>query len=113
MGRDIRDYKIEDLRSRLGMVMQEPALMNCTIKENILYGLKNASNQMIIEAADDSNCSRFIKEHEVKSDRKLILENYLQIESKVGSDQLSKYLEYLEEVIKVEEEQKQERDTRD
>ena len=35
---DVKDYNVRDLRREMGLVMQEPALFNTTIRENILYG---------------------------------------------------------------------------
>lgn len=37
-GVDVREYNLKTLRRKMGLVMQEPTLFNCTIKENILYG---------------------------------------------------------------------------
>jgi ABC-type multidrug transport system fused ATPase/permease subunit len=45
----------------MGFVMQEPALFNCTILENILYGSMNAKNTEIKEAAKVANAMEFIK----------------------------------------------------
>jgi len=41
-GVNVKDYDLKDLRSKMGLVMQEPTLFNYTIKENILYGKSNA-----------------------------------------------------------------------
>ena len=35
---NIKDYNINQLRQKMGLVMQEPTLFNYTIKENVLYG---------------------------------------------------------------------------
>jgi ABC-type multidrug transport system fused ATPase/permease subunit len=43
-GHDIRTYNIADIRECMGLVMQEPTLLNYSIKENILYGKLDASN---------------------------------------------------------------------
>ena len=40
----IKEYNIYDLRRQMGLVMQEPTLFNYPIKDNILYGCKEASN---------------------------------------------------------------------
>ena len=41
-GINAKDYNLKQLRSRMGLVMQEPTLFNYTIKENILYGNNDA-----------------------------------------------------------------------
>ena len=42
--------------------MQEPSLMNCSIKDNILYGKSDANNSEIYFAAQLSNSIEFIKQ---------------------------------------------------
>ena len=49
-GVDVREYNVVELRKRLGLVMQEPLLFNYTIRENVLYGDRTASNAAILEA---------------------------------------------------------------
>ena len=49
-GVDVREYNVVELRKRLGLVMQEPLLFNYTIRENVLYGYRTASNAAILEA---------------------------------------------------------------
>ena len=49
-GVDVREYNVVELRQRLGLVMQEPLLFNYTIRENVLYGDRTASNAAILEA---------------------------------------------------------------
>lgn len=51
-----RDY----LRSLYGMVLQDTWLFNGTIKENIAYGKKDASDEEIIEAAKNAHAHKFI-----------------------------------------------------
>ena len=58
---DVRDYNLADLRLQMGLVMQEPALFNYTIWENILYGRGDASNAQIREAAQIANALEFIE----------------------------------------------------
>lgn len=60
-GVDVRDYNIAQLRSTMGLVMQEPTLFNYTVKENILYGNMKASNKQIKEAVDIANAAEFIE----------------------------------------------------
>ena len=60
-GLDVRCYRLDQLRSRMGLVMQEPTLFNYSVKENILYGNLKASNMQIKEAVDIANASEFIE----------------------------------------------------
>lgn len=46
-GVNIKDYNLHDLRNAISLVMQEPIIFNYTIKDNILYGNLNASNDDI------------------------------------------------------------------
>ncbi|MGE5401889.1 MAG: ABC transporter ATP-binding protein [Ignavibacteriales bacterium] len=59
-GIDIKDLRIEELRSQLGIVTQETVLFNDTIKNNIAYGLENYSMEKLIEAAKAANAHNFI-----------------------------------------------------
>lgn len=59
-GVDIKDIRIENLRSLLGIVTQETVLFNDTIKNNIAYGLQDYPMEKIIEAAKAANAHNFI-----------------------------------------------------
>ncbi|KAF9585944.1 Iron-sulfur clusters transporter atm1, mitochondrial [Lunasporangiospora selenospora] len=48
---NIRDVTVDSLRSHIGVVPQETALFNTTIKRNIQYGRVNASDEEVIQAA--------------------------------------------------------------
>jgi ABC-type multidrug transport system fused ATPase/permease subunit len=56
-GIPIKDYDIAEIRRQTGYVMQEPALFNTTIKENILFGLKNCvgTDAQVRQVAELSN----------------------------------------------------------
>lgn len=43
-GVDIKEYNLLDLRGKLGLVMQEPAMLNYSIKDNLLYGNPRVSD---------------------------------------------------------------------
>ncbi|XP_063233075.1 ATP-dependent translocase ABCB1-like isoform X2 [Bacillus rossius redtenbacheri] len=62
-GRDVSSLTLENLRSQLGLVSQEPVLFNRTIAENIAYGDNSRSVPMdeIISAASKANIHSFIK----------------------------------------------------
>ena len=53
--------------------MQEPLLFNISIKENILYGNPNASDEKVREAAEKANALQFIETIET-SDENINLE---------------------------------------
>ncbi len=59
-GLDVREYDLKNLRSYIGMVMQEDFLFSDSVAENIAYGRPDASREEIIEAAKDANAHQFI-----------------------------------------------------
>ena len=60
-GKDIRSYDIKELRKHIGIVMQEPLVFNDTIKNNILYGNENASDEKVRHVASLANALQFIE----------------------------------------------------
>lgn len=54
-GIDIKDLTLTSLRKNIGLVQQDVFLFTGTIKENILYGDINASDEQVIQAAKDAN----------------------------------------------------------
>ena len=60
-GTDIRDLKKESLRSLLGLVTQDSILFNDSVKNNILLGRPNASDEDVIEALKIANAWEFVK----------------------------------------------------
>lgn len=60
-GRLIEDYLIEDLRKRIGIVLQETYLFSGTIMENIRYGKLGATDEEVIRAAKIAAAHQFIK----------------------------------------------------
>ncbi|XLR05066.1 hypothetical protein S83_071264 [Arachis hypogaea] len=61
-GVPIKKMQLKWLRSQMGLVSQEPALFATSIKENILFGREDASEQEIVEAAKASNAHNFISQ---------------------------------------------------
>ena len=57
---DIKGLNIRDFRRLLGYVGQEPVLFNQTIKENVLYGNPEASEEEVIAALKTANIYNFI-----------------------------------------------------
>lgn len=60
-GIDITDLKRSDLRKQFGMVLQDTWLFNGTIKENLMYGNLNATDEEIESAAKDAYVHHFIQ----------------------------------------------------
>jgi len=58
--KDIREYRIADLRRQFAVVLQEPVLFAASIAENIAYGRPEATDAEIIEAAKAAASHEFI-----------------------------------------------------
>ncbi|MEM2129529.1 MAG: ATP-binding cassette domain-containing protein, partial [Candidatus Bathyarchaeia archaeon] len=59
-GYDIRDVKVESLRKQIGIVSQETFLFNMTVKENIAYGVPNATMEDVQRVAKIAKAHDFI-----------------------------------------------------
>lgn len=59
-GHDLREYKVDSLRSQLGVVMQESLLFASTLRENIANGARKASEEEIVASAKLANAHDFI-----------------------------------------------------
>jgi ATP-binding cassette subfamily B protein len=59
-GADISHMRRDDLRSRIGMVLQDTWLFDGTIRENIAYGKPEAGEEEILEAARATFVDRFV-----------------------------------------------------
>ncbi len=59
-GVDIKDIKMKNLRSHIGISLQETVLFSGTIRENIRYGNPDASDEELIEAAKIAQAHEFI-----------------------------------------------------
>ena len=59
-GIDIRDITLDSLRKNIGIVQQDVFLFVGTIKENIIYGKPDATDEEIIEAAKKANIHDYI-----------------------------------------------------
>ena len=59
-GKDVRDYPLEELRARIGMVLQNNVLFSGTIRENLLWGRPDATEEEMIQAAKDAQAYDFI-----------------------------------------------------
>lgn len=59
-GVDVRSIKLESIRRNIGYVSQESLLFSVTIRENIAYGLRDATDEQIQEAAKAADLHDFI-----------------------------------------------------
>ncbi|KAF5959464.1 hypothetical protein HYC85_000673 [Camellia sinensis] len=59
-GENIKNLKLEWLRSQIGLVTQEPALLSLSIRDNIAYGRSDATLDQIEEAAKIAHAHTFI-----------------------------------------------------
>lgn len=59
-GLNTKDILKESLRNSFGMVLQDTWIFSGTVRENIIYGKKDASEEEIIEATKKANCYDFI-----------------------------------------------------
>lgn len=60
-GHDLTEFERQDIRSRFGMVLQDTWLFNGTIMENIRYGNLNASDEMVVQAARETQVDHFVR----------------------------------------------------
>jgi len=60
-GVDVREYDIETLRDEVSMVLQKNVLFSGTIKENLRWGNKQATDEEIIIACEQAQASEFIE----------------------------------------------------
>ena len=59
-GLDVRDYPLETLRGRIGMVLQTNILFTGTIRDNLLWGKPDATEAELVQAARDAQAYDFI-----------------------------------------------------
>jgi subfamily B ATP-binding cassette protein MsbA len=63
-GVNIKEYSLHSVRSKMGIVTQEPILFNETISNNIALGVENASIVQIENAAKVANAHNFVRQKE-------------------------------------------------
>ncbi|MBR6101225.1 MAG: ABC transporter ATP-binding protein [Ruminococcus sp.] len=59
-GANVRDYGLEDLRSRIGIVLQKSELFSASVRENILWGNGEATDEEIRTAAEIAQADEFV-----------------------------------------------------
>lgn len=61
-GQDVREVELKSLRNQIGIVLQTSLLFSATIRENIAYGLPEATEEQVIAAAKAAQAHDFILE---------------------------------------------------
>ncbi|BBB47315.1 ABC transporter ATP-binding protein [Pelolinea submarina] len=59
-GVDVRDYRLPDLREKIGVVLQTNTLFSGTIRENIMWGNEQATEEEVVTACKDAQAHDFI-----------------------------------------------------
>ncbi len=67
-GMDIRQFNLHSLRKKIGYVGQEPVMFSGTIKENLLCGKEDATDEELIEALQKAEAYKFVMDKEKKLD---------------------------------------------
>lgn len=67
-GKDVRNYSLEELREKVGMVMQKAVLFQGTIRNNLKWGNQNAMDEDLWEALETAQAKDFVLEKEGKLD---------------------------------------------
>lgn len=70
-GRNVKDYKFENLRREISVVLQQNVLFSGSIMENIRWGDPSATDEQVIEAAKAAQAHEFISEFEKGYDTEL------------------------------------------
>lgn len=70
-GQDVRKYRKKDLRAAIGMVLQKNTLVSGTIRSNMLWGKRDASDEQIIAALKQAQAWEFVSQYEDGLDHKV------------------------------------------
>ncbi len=70
-GKDVREYELTELRDKIGIVMQKAVLFKGTIRENLLWGNENATQEELWEALRIAQAEEFVLKKEGKLDEKI------------------------------------------
>ncbi|MDE7046981.1 MAG: ABC transporter ATP-binding protein/permease [Lachnospiraceae bacterium] len=70
-GMDVREYSLVGLRDKIGIVMQKAVLFEGTIRDNLLWGNENASEDELWEALRTAQAEEFVLQKEKKLDERV------------------------------------------
>lgn len=63
-GKDVREYRLDELREKIGVVLQKAVLFQGTIRENLLWGNENASDEDLNRALETAQAKEFVDKKE-------------------------------------------------
>ena len=63
-GVNVKNYSKEDIRNKVGIVMQKAVLFDGTIRDNMKWGKENATDSEIFDALEEAQALDFVKEKE-------------------------------------------------
>ncbi len=61
-GHDLRQVQVQSLRKHVAVVLQDTFLFNTTVRDNLIYGMKDASQEDIVAAARTAHAHDFIQQ---------------------------------------------------
>lgn len=70
-GRDVRNYKMEELRQKVGIVLQKAVLFQGTIRDNLLWGRKDATEEELWQALETAQAKEFVEQKTGKLDAQI------------------------------------------
>lgn len=63
-GKDVREYALEELRDKTGVVLQKAVLFKGSIRENLKWGNPEATDEEMLEAIDKAQAREFVEKKE-------------------------------------------------
>ena len=70
-GKDVREYPIEELRGKVGMVLQKAVLFTGSVRDNLLWGKEDATQEELERALSISQAKEFVEAKEGGLDAKI------------------------------------------
>lgn len=67
-GRNVKDYSMEELREKIGVVLQKAVLFQGTIGENLLWGKGDATEEELWQAVETAQAREFVEQKDGKLD---------------------------------------------
>lgn len=67
-GRNVKDYSMEELRKKIGVVLQKAVLFQGTIRENLLWGKGDATEEDLWQAVETAQAREFVEQKDGKLD---------------------------------------------
>lgn len=70
-GKDVRSYSMEELRQKVGVVLQKAVLFQGTIRDNLRWGKKDATEEELWQAVETAQAKEFIEQKAGKLDAQI------------------------------------------